>query len=94
MRHCVATAFRQGVLPKPDGPAKEEVRTVELDQVGAYLGGGEFGRLLATVMFASKVNTKGSMASQLGWKPEYGMDAWNDNAHWDYELQACLDGGK
>lgn len=91
-RRCLAAAFRHGVLPKPGSPSDQELRKVEVGEVGAYIGGGEFGDLIASVVYAGHMNTTSSIASKLGWEPKYSLADWNEDAHLDYELQAFLDG--
>lgn len=89
---CLDAAFRQGILPKPNGPPERELRKVELGEISACYGGGEFGDLIASVIWAGHMNTTSSIAAKLGWEPQYSLSDWKGKAHWDAELQAFLDG--
>lgn len=90
-RGCVQAAFRKGALPKPDGP-QTEVRSVGVDEVAPYVGGGELGRHIASSLWAGHWNTKGTVALKLGWHPTHLKEAFSSESHYDAELEAMLAG--
>lgn len=89
---CVEAAFRKGVLPKPNGPQTEEVKSADVDELASYYGGGDFGRHLVELCWAGHWNTKGTVAGQLGWQPLYHRNEYVSESHFDSELEAILAG--
>ncbi|KAK7715116.1 hypothetical protein SLS64_003813 [Diaporthe eres] len=86
-RDCVEAVARKGIIQT------KEVKEVDLDTVAPYFGGGDLGRHIAAVAWAGHWNTVGTVGeTKLGWKPVYRKEAWYDHGHFDYELDAVLEG--
>lgn len=86
-RDCVDAVARKGIIQT------KEVKEVDLDTVAPYFGGGDLGRFIASVAWAGHWNTIGTVGEQkLGWKPVHRKEAWNDQGHFDSELDAVLEG--
>lgn len=86
-RDCVDAVARKGIIQT------KEVKEVDLDAVAPYFGGGDLGRHIAAVGWAGHWNTVGTVGeTKLGWKPVYRKEAWYDHGHFDFELDAVLEG--
>lgn len=86
-RDCVEAVARKGIIQN------KEVKQVDLDTVAPYFGGGDFGTHIAAVGWGGHWNTIGTVAEKkLGWKPVHRKEAWHDHGHFDYELDAALEG--
>lgn len=86
-RDCVDAVARKGIIQT------KEVKEVDLDTVAPYFGGGDLGRHIAAVAWAGHWNTVGTVGeTKLGWKPVHRKEAWYDHGHFDYELDAVLEG--
>lgn len=89
---CIDATFRKGILPKPDGPQSKEIRTVDVDDVAPYFGGGELGRHIAKICWGGHWNTIATTAAKLGWLPSHFKEDFLSDSHFDFELEAMLAG--
>lgn len=86
-RDCVEAVARKGIIQT------KEIKEVDLDTVAPFFGGGALGRHIAAVGWAGHWNTVGTVAEKkLGWKPVHRKEAWYDQEHFDFELDAVLQG--
>lgn len=89
-RGLLDVAFKNGALPKPDGPKEKEIRKVELGEVGAFYGGGDMGDLFASVIWSGHMQTKSTIGPKLGWKPSHPLADFSKE--YESELQFALKG--
>lgn len=85
-RDCVEAAARKGIMQT------KEVKEVDLDSVAPFFGDGDLARHIAAVAWAGHWNTIGTVVKRLGWEPVHREEAWYDHGHFDYELDAVLEG--
>lgn len=90
VKATLKAAAREGLLTANHERFETETRTVEVGELGARYGGGEFGDLIASVVWAGHKNTRSSIAFKIGWKPAHSLESLEGDEHWDTELQLYL----
>ncbi|KAF3764641.1 hypothetical protein M406DRAFT_291779 [Cryphonectria parasitica EP155] len=89
-RLCLDAAFRNGVLPKSDGPQQKEIRVVPVDEVLPYFGVGNFSMAVTSRAGAGHMNTVDTTVRRLGWKPRHSIEDLKSGAHFDEALKTLL----